>query len=286
MYDLKPTQDFFIGLDSDGCIFDTMEIKQKECFTPNTILYWGLQGVSKYAREACEFVNLYSQSRGVNRFPALVEELELTANRPEVRARGVKVCVPQVLKDWIARETKLGNPTLIAEVERTGDPDLKRTLDWSLAINKSIEEMVFGVPPFPYVRESLQKMQGRADVLCVSQTPNEALIREWKEHNIDQYVTEICGQEFGTKKEVLENAAKYAPNHTLMVGDAPGDYKAAKANNALFFPINPGAEEKSWERFLREGLDRFFDGTFAGAYQQELLDEFNGYLPTNPPWMK
>ena len=46
-----------------------MELKHKECFIPNTINYWGLQGVSKYAREAAEFVNLYSKSRGVNRFP-------------------------------------------------------------------------------------------------------------------------------------------------------------------------------------------------------------------------
>ena len=69
-----------------------------------------------------------------------------------------------------------------------------------------------------------------------------------------------------------------------MVGDAPGDYKAAVANKALFFPINPGAEEKSWERLYNEGLDRFFGETFAGNYQQQLLDEFNTYLPSEPPW--
>ncbi|MDO4583435.1 MAG: HAD family hydrolase [Planctomycetia bacterium] len=285
MYDLKPQHDFFIGIDSDGCIFDTMEIKQKECFTPNTIFYWGLQGVSKYAREACEFVNLYSQSRGINRFPALVEELEWTASRPEVLARGYRIEVPQSLKEWIAREKKLGNPALIAEVERTQDPDLKKTLEWSLAINEAVEKMVFGVPPFPFVRESLEKMQGKADVLCVSATPNEALIREWKEHHLDGYVTEICGQEYGTKKDILTNAVHYTPNHSLMIGDAPGDYKAACAHNVLFYPINPGAEEKSWERFFEEGLDKFFNGTFAGEYQQALLEEFNGYLPVNPPWL-
>ena len=30
--------------------------------------------------------------------------------------------------------------------------------------------------------------------------------------------------------------------------------------------------------------DRFFDGTFPGEYQQMLLDEFNEYLPQDPPW--
>ena len=32
--DFKPSREFFIGIDSDGCIFDSMEIKHKECFAP------------------------------------------------------------------------------------------------------------------------------------------------------------------------------------------------------------------------------------------------------------
>jgi hypothetical protein len=71
-----------------------------------------------------------------------------------------------------------------------------------------------------------------------------------------------------------------------MIGDAPGDYKAAQANNTLFYPINPGAEEASWKRFHDEAIDRFLNGTFAGEYQQKLLDEFNSYLPERPPWEK
>ena len=56
----KPEHEFMVGIDSDGCAFDTMEIKHKECFIPNIIKYWNLQPVSKYARSAAEFVNLYS----------------------------------------------------------------------------------------------------------------------------------------------------------------------------------------------------------------------------------
>ena len=69
-----------------------------------------------------------------------------------------------------------------------------------------------------------------------------------------------------------------------MIGDAPGDYQAAQANEALFFPINPGAEDASWRRFCEEGIDKFLSGTFAGDYQQQLLDEFDAYLPSRPPW--
>jgi hypothetical protein len=43
---LKPEKEFFIGIDSDGCAFDTMEIKQKECFCPNFIKYFRMQPVS------------------------------------------------------------------------------------------------------------------------------------------------------------------------------------------------------------------------------------------------
>src|SRR5438874_13485141 len=128
MLSLTPQNNFLVGIDSDGCAFDTMELKHKECFIPAFVHHYHLQGVSKYAREAAEFVNLYSKSRGINRFPALIEALEWLAKRPEVQARKYKVTIPQGLAAWIKRETKLANPALKAEVEKTGDPDLRQAL--------------------------------------------------------------------------------------------------------------------------------------------------------------
>ena len=84
LIDHQPQHEYFIGIDSDGCAFDTMEIKHKECFCPNIINYWDLQAVSKYAREAAEFVNLYSKWRGINRWPALVKVFDLLVERKEV----------------------------------------------------------------------------------------------------------------------------------------------------------------------------------------------------------
>ncbi len=284
MLDLKRQHEYLVGIDSDGCAFDTMELKHKECFIPNTINYYELQGVSKYAREAAEFVNLYSKSRGINRFPALIESLEWLRRRPEVKARGIKVSIPQGLVAWMKRENKLGNPALKKAVEANGDADLKQALAWSEAVNKAIEGMVRGVPPFPFVRESLVKLGPKADILVVSATPQEALRREWQEHDLTRHVALICGQESGTKKEFLKTASLYAPGRALMIGDAPGDYEAARANSALFFPINPGAEEASWKRFYEEGIERFLTGAFAGAYQESLLAEFDRCLPVRPPW--
>jgi phosphoglycolate phosphatase-like HAD superfamily hydrolase len=284
MFDLDPQHDFLVGIDSDGCAFDTMEVKHKECFIPNIINSYGLQGISKYAREAAEFVNLYSKSRGINRFPALIETLEWLSRRPEVRARGVEITIPAGLVQWIKTETKLGNPALSAAVAAGGDPHLKQALEWSLAVNETVARIVRGVPPFPFLRESLEKLAPRADLIVISATPNEALTREWEEHDLRRYVRAICGQEIGSKKESLAVARKYPPNHALMVGDAPGDFSAAVANKALFFPINPAGEEASWRRFFEEGIERFLSGAFAGNYQRQLLDEFDRCLPDRPPW--
>lgn len=284
MYEVQPQHEFLIGVDSDGCVFDSMELKHKECFIPTIINLYNLQAVSKYARETAEFINLYSCHRGLNRFPGLVLTLEMLTQRPEVIARGVKIEVPAALSEWCRTETRLGNPALTARIKETGNAELQKALDWSIAVNKSIDNMVRAVPPFPLVRECLQAMNARADVLVCSATPSAALEKEWDEHQIAKYVMKICGQEIGSKKEILANAKKYGPQKTLMVGDAPGDYQAAKANECLFYPINPGAEEASWARLYKEGLQRFFDGSFAGKFEEQILAEFQALLPEKPKW--
>ena len=283
--EFRPAREFFIGIDSDGCVFDSMEIKHKECFTPMFIQHFNLQPASKYAREVWEFVNLYSKTRGANRFPALVRALKLLAARPEVQERKVTVPDTTALEGWIARESKLGNASLAAEVNR-GNKGLALVKQWSDAVNEMIEKIVKGVPPFPLLCESLEKMRAHADTMVISQTPTDALEREWLEHDIRKGVRFIAGQELGSKTEHLELAArgKYKPERILMIGDAPGDFAAARANGALFYPIVPGQEEISWRRFHDEALERFFSGTYAGSYEAERVKEFDASLPENPPW--
>ncbi len=284
----KPQHPFFVGIDSDGCVFDTMEIKHKECFIPKTIELWDLQAISKYVRRAAEFVNLYSQWRGINRFPALTKTFDLLRDWPEPARRAVKIPEVSSLEAWIQSGAALSNPALEREVARTRDPVLALTLDWSNAVNQAIAEMVHGIPPFPLFRDSMEKLAGRADMICVSQTPSEALEREWAEHDIARYVAVIAGQEMGSKTEHLRIAArgKYEPDRFLMIGDAPGDLAAARGNGALFYPITPGYEEDSWERFHAEAIDRFLGGTYAGDYQKAVIVSFEKRLPATPPWKR
>src|SRR5438552_18350069 len=137
LHDFKPTKEFFVGIDSDGCIFDSMEIKHKECFAPMYIKHFELQAVSKYAREVWEFVNLYSKTRGANRFPALSRALNLLRARPQVLARKTGVPETKSLDEWVARESKLGNATLAAEV-KNGIGGLAQEKEWSDAGNAVI----------------------------------------------------------------------------------------------------------------------------------------------------
>ena len=282
----ESSQEYFVGIDSDGCAFDTMEPKHKECFCPTTVWKWDLAAVSKFAREAWDFVNLYSKTRGCNRFLALQHVMNFLRERKEVQARGVEIPELPELKAWTERETKLGNPALEAEVERTGDAELTRCLDWSTTINETVGRIVKGVPPFPGVRESLQLLEGRADMIVVSATPCEALEREWEEHGVARFMSVIAGQEMGKKAEHLGLAAagKYPPEKILMIGDAPGDMKAAKANQAMFYPINPGREEASWARFVEEAGPKFLAGEYTPEYEADLIAEFETMLPAEPPW--
>ena len=286
LINLKPEKEFFIGIDSDGCVFDTMEIKQKECFCPNFIKAYKLQRISKYARETWEFVNLYSKTRGINRFKALLETVRLLGEREEVKTRNASLPDMSALEEWVSKETKLGNPALERYASSVNDPQIYLALEWSKNVNKDIAEMVFGINPFPLVEQSLEKLTKRADAIVVSQTPVEALKREWEENKIDQYVHLIAGQEYGTKTEHLALAAKgkYPDNKILMIGDAPGDLKAASSNGVLFYPVNPGHEEESWKRFYNEALDKFFNGSYQGDYQNKLIEEFNSFLPEKPDW--
>ncbi len=284
--DFKPAKDFFVGIDSDGCVFDTMEIKQKECFIPNVIKHWGLQAISKYVRQTHEFVNLYSAHRGANRWPALVKVFDLLQTRPEVRARMPELPDMRPLREFIESEGPHSNDSLRQRLERTGDPTLRRVLAWSEAVNAAIDEFVKAMPPFPRVRDCLEDLQSKADLIVVSGTPMEALGKEWADSGIASYVRLIVGQEMGGKADILKRTAagRYPPDHMLVIGDAPGDLRAARAVGASFYPINPGDEEGSWQRFKDDACDRFLGGRYAGSYEAALIESFEARLPERPPW--
>jgi hypothetical protein len=285
---LKPGHEFFVGIDSDGCVFDSMEVKQKEFFIPLALRHFNLFPVSRVVRETWEFVNLYSVYRGGNRFPSLVRVFDLLSERKEIAGSDIELPDLSALKEWIKTETKLSNAKLRSFYESTRDMSLEPVLKWSEEVNREIGTWLRRIPPYPYAAKTIETLSGIADIMVVSQTPLEALEREWLENDLKKYAMMIAAQEHGTKTEHISLAAKekYRDEKILLIGDAYGDLNAAMANGILFYPVIPGDEDNSWREFLENGIQRFTSGTFAGLYQDNRIAEFKKSLPETPHWKK
>jgi len=119
----SPVRPRLIAVDSDGCVLDSMEVKQRRCFIPATLDVWGLGEVEASVWEAAVFVNLYSRWRGTNRFVALAKTFELLSRRREVRERGVGLPDVAVLRRWLAGEASPSDRTL---ARSTGVPPVAR----------------------------------------------------------------------------------------------------------------------------------------------------------------
>lgn len=286
LVDFVPSKEFFVGIDSDGCAMDAMDIKHQECFTPCSIKYWSLQPISTLARETALFTNLGSVTRGLNRWLALRQLLDLLRDRVDVAERGVTIPDYPELTDFIESSHPLSDKGVAAWAAENPSETADRMIAWGEGVNASIADMVHGCGPFPGVRDAMVAMYDDVDEMTVSATPMEALRREWAEHGLARFMQVIAGQEMGSKAEHVQYAAsgKYAENHILLIGDAPGDRDAAAKAGCLYYPILPGQEKESWLRFTAEALPKFLDGTFAGDYQASLIKEFNATLPDVVPW--
>jgi phosphoglycolate phosphatase-like HAD superfamily hydrolase len=282
----KPGHRFFAGIDSDGCVFDSMEVKQKEFFIPAALRYFDLFRISRQLRETWEFVNLYSIHRGGNRFISLIKVFELLESREDVKESRITFPDLSELRSWVRNENKLGNATLRKYCEKSSDEFLHQVLKWSESVNRDIAEWLHDVPAFPSALAAIKTISSKADIMVVSQTPLEALQKEWTDNRLMNYTNMIAGQEHGTKSEhiALSAKGKYDDDKILMIGDAAGDLDAARSNGILFYPIVPGSEESSWKRFLDEGFRRFISGTFRGSYEESLISDFLRTLPDQPAW--
>ena len=280
----QPRHDYLIGVDSDGCVFDSMEVKQVMHFHPLILRHWGLQSVEPRVRAVAEYINLHSPWRGSNRFVALLKTLEMIADSPSVQQAEVELPETRALQEWVESGAALSNDSL-REAAAKG-PQLQQVLEWSLAVNADIAKRMMPVPPFQGVREALEAMHQRADVVVVSLTPVEALEHEWSTHGLRRHIDGIAGQEWGTKQEQMQLAfgqGSYDPDKVLLIGDAPGDWKAAREVGVCFAPTIPGREAECWKRLMEEDLDLFFSGAYRGKVMDNRVAEFQAVLSEPPP---
>lgn len=272
----SPFCPFFIGVDSDGTVFNSMEIKHKRVFQPIAVELWGLQSVGGIFNEIAESINLYSAHRGVNRFAGLSM---VFAQLSRVSAQGrALVSGYENLEDFVESGEALSFKALSAFNEKRCSPFLNKVLEWSVCCDERYAAIMEaeGNPPYAGVRETLSRAFPRCEIVVISSSSKITLEKDWGDAGLLDVVTRVEGQEEGTKTRQLESALRGArrPAQTLMIGDALGDLEAARAHGMQFFPIVPGAEEASWQLLENEAMDRFFNSTYAGDYEDEQVEAF------------
>lgn len=275
----------FVGIDSDGCVFDTMDTKQKDFFHPHIIKNWGLEKIETEVRAAAEFTYLYSCYRGLNRFLGLCKTFELLQDWPQARDKA-EIPDPADLRAYCDSGLPLSNDTCKSEAERTDSALLHQAHRWSVKLNEDIDRNMVDPPPFDHSEEALKLIQQNSDAVVMSQTQAVALLKDWYRDDLAKYVSVIAGPEIGSKIDCFTMAAteRYSGDAILMIGDATGDLTTAQAIGCNFYPIIPGQEVESWERFIGESYAQFLDGGFSDDYQKQLINEFKAQLPKTPPW--
>lgn len=272
----KKKKDFLVCVDSDGCAMDTMNIKHFRCFGPCMIDEWEL---GEWRDELLVFwndVNLYTMTRGVNRFKGLAMTLS------KVNAEYVPVEDVEDLVHWAESSKELSNSALEKAIaENPKSVSLRKALSWSIAVNKSITELPEEeIRPFPLAREALAFAHERADVAIVSSANLDAVLEEWKKHGLLEHTDIVLAQNAGSKAACIAALLEkgYGKENVLMCGDAPGDLAAAEKNGVSYFPILVNRERESWEEFIETAFEKLLGGTYRGEYESSKITEFKNNL--------
>lgn len=268
-------KDFLICIDSDGCAIDTMDIKHIKCFGPCMVTEWNLEEWKETILERWNEVNLYTLTRGINRFKGLAVAL-IEINEKYVTIEGLDEFIR-----WTEETTELSNESLEAEIEKTNNICVKKALEWSKSVNQSIDLLSDDEKcPFEGVKEAIIAAKKVADIAIVSSANEKAVLDEWNKHGLLENVDIVLTQNIGSKAYCINKLIEkgYSRNNVLMVGDALGDLKAAEENEVLYYPIMVRKEKESWSRFTNDVLERFTSNLYYGEYQEKVIAEFKANL--------
>ncbi len=272
--DFCKSKEYFVGIDSDGTVFDSMKIKHTFSFIPAAVIIFGLENCADAFKEAEEKINLYSLTRGINRFPGLLMALE------EMAACGVKIEGLDDFRKFIDSGSPLSEKGVIDWLENNPSEIMDKVLQWSRLSDSYFEKGTENLPPFESVTKTVEYMKNKADIMVVSAASSRGLEKDWKNAGLADKVDFIAGQDFGKKKDQLLFAKDkgYDVESMLMIGDAPGDYEAAVNAGVMFYPIIPGKENECWDKLKDVYFDMFVCGRYDKAVEKRLYDEFNDFL--------
>lgn len=268
-------KDYLICVDSDGCAMDTMDSKHITCFGPCLIPVWGLSQWEPEILKRWNEINLYTMTRGINRFKGLAMILA------EINEKYKAIPGVEVFNRWTRETPELSGAAVRAQWEQTGEAVFRQAMEWSEEVNRRIGHMPEEAKrAFPGVREALKAAHAIADVAVVSSANRKAVEEEWQRQGLMGWVDVILSQDAGTKyaciRALLDTG--YAPDHVVMVGDAPGDCEAAMDNGVFYYPVLVRQEEESWKQFPDEVLKRLSQGTCGGEWQEQMVKAFRDNL--------
>lgn len=263
-------REYLVCVDSDGCAMDTMDIKHFRCFGPCMVEEWGLEEWAQPILARWNEINLYTMTRGVNRFKGLAMALD------EINAQYTAIEGLDELKAWAASAPELSNGALEKALPAAQGPCLAKALSWSKKVNAAINALPESEKkPFDGAAAGLAAAHAAADVAVVSSANREAVEEEWARCGLLGSVDVLCCQDAGSKAACIAQlkAKGYAPDHILMVGDAPGDKAAAEKNGVWFYPILVRHEAESWADLVSTALARLTSGAYA-PYGEALAEKF------------
>ena len=258
--EFKKTKNFLVCVDSDGCAMDTMDIKHIRCFGPCMIEVWQLQKWEEKILKRWNEINLYTITRGINRFKGLSMALS------EINEQYQAIDGIEDLIFWSKNADELSNDALKKEIENYPQKEIfKLALKWSEKVNNAIKKLPESeIKPFPLVKEALKLAHEKADIAIVSSANLGAVLDEWEKHALLEHTDIVLTQNVGSKAFCISELLKkgYKKENVLMCGDAPGDLKAAETNEVFYYPILVKKEKDSWQDFINRGFSNLLSGSY------------------------
>ena len=272
--------DYLVCVGSDGCVMDTMNCKHFHCFGPCMVTEWGLEQWKDEILERWNVINLFSMTRGINRFKGLAMALG------EIDQKYVRIPGVNALQHWADTAPALSNDGVAKAMAEATDPDAAlifgKALSWAKAVNASIVELPEELKvPYAGAKEGLAAAHTFADVAMVSSANRDAVEEEWGKFGLLEHTDIVLAQDVGSKAACIAAMLKfgYDPAKVVMIGDAPGDCDAAEKNGVHYYPILVNHEKESWDEAIAVAFGKLCSGEYApygAGKKQEFLRNLGG----------
>ena len=119
--------DYLVCVDSDGCVMDTMNCKHFHCFGPCMVTEWGLEEWKDQILDRWNVINLFSMTRGINRFKGLAMALG------EIDKQYKTITGIDALQHWVEVAPALSNDGVAKAAEEAADADAQLVFQKALS---------------------------------------------------------------------------------------------------------------------------------------------------------